>query len=138
MRDAVDAGLVTAEDNPSLNWKSGGSVGYSTNKRFASRAFNILTWDKGNVITNLAGKYSTSAQQYVFEGTAAPDSDEIYLSSTGHYYKFASGYHTNPMLIGQGKYIGAPSAYNYLNDHYYWARTYYSWSRWQIDTGRNW
>ena len=99
------------------SWKSGGTFITSTHKRLTNEGFYILFQDKSGSISNLYGKYSPTAQNYVLDGSVRPDSDEKEEDFLGHY--------CSPSLTNK-EHKSSPTAYTNFNNHYYDAKVYYS------------
>lgn len=103
------------------SWKSGGSFNQSTHKRLTNEGFYILFQDKSGSISNIYGKYSDTAQQYVWTGCVEPDTDP---DENGPNKTFV-GHYCSPSLTNK-KHESSPTAYTNFNNHYYDAKVYYS------------
>jgi len=110
----TDGELATPQWTSSTN--DGTTI--SVHKELTNQGFYILFNDKSNSITNIQGKYSQNARNQIYAGSVQPDADETDNGSAGHY--------CSPLLYN--KYASDnPTAYTRFNDHYYWAKMYYSW-----------
>lgn len=109
----------------SPNWTSSETNEYtSVHKNLTNQGFYILFQDKKNSITNITGKYSSKAREYIYEGSILPDQLETDLNT------FVSHYCNKNLL---NKNLGTnPTAYTQANNHYYSAKMYYDWANYEV------
>lgn len=103
----------------------------TVHEKITSWGFQILFNDKSSTISNLTGKYSSTARNYVIDGVNDPD----YIENDGNTFL---GHYCSPQLTTKNG-AGSPSAYIRFNNHYYNARCEYynaNYSMAYIELGR--
>ena len=113
---AEEALSNTGTFTPSWTGSDQNGTVMSVHQEMTNQGFYLLFITKENSVTNIRGKYSSTARQYIYDGSIEPDLFENENKYAGHY--------CSPSL--KNKY-GATNltAYTQFNNHYYQAKVYY-------------